>query len=491
MKNPLQLALSGLALFGSFVVASGAQAEHVNFSPAENNFCPNLISTANVEAYNQTYDRAFNQYIEICAGSQWQKRFDTYGGTFGHAFALIRGACRVQDPISGIPQLKPCPGNVVGISTDAQYHSVVWTAVEGRDFMLYAGIAPQQPFDLATAARVREAAKTEGFLTGMSFKDYNNKENRERLNTEEEKRASDLEWAVDFTLATDYGIALSRGASCTRIPLNGTKPGKEDGPLIEVINYLNQLNQNAYRASLQKEEGKPFGFEYDPVVNNCTHPLHNTLAALGVWRPKNTTGHPTSTLQQLARSKDLAAPFNTMLDAYEANSEIDLDFMIKWLKRNSLALKMLQDYGWVGPQAGVIIEEIQPHNFRNEVFDPNVNRGFFSLPGQMLSAIHKKVSSWIPEYDPLARRYTALTKDPANIAATDLVSNLRMWNEKYRNILEDARLNGTDPVVVELRNYFQAKYRETNDRLLHVTRFQPGTRFANLTPMCLQQPPSL
>lgn len=483
------------AVSGSYVVAISIGAVILNSTIvlAAEELCTAIEKRSAIENENARYNEAYSAYIEICASSQYKPIGDKdQGGYFGHSFAMIHGACRVEDPVTHVQQLKPCDGGTVGISTDAQYHNAQWSAAEGRDFMLYGGLKPGEKLDRATYEKLLEKAKTEGVLgnIGERFKPWNNKERREQLSTEQEKRASDMDWASRFTLGTDYALTLARSASCTRIPLRGLKPGKENAPLEDVLRYFNDLNQTAYQNSLPKQNGGPsFGYVYDSAVNNCTHTIYNALSRLGLWREKNTEGHPTKIMDQLQRRGDIVAPYNAMFDAYKAGSDLDMNVIIANLRTNPMAMKALKEYGWLGPQAGVMIEDLPVHENGNEVFDTKMVRGFFSVSEQALSLLRTNTGMPIPKFDPLGKQFNAIVSDP-NSSAQNLVRNLEDWKAKYEKALRDSRLGGNDEVAVELKKHFQAKLEETNAALNKVAQSNPKIRIAGSERCAPSQPAS-
>jgi len=446
-----------LTLLGTLGLSAVAPAAPVEFGPNELVYEETLKKTLEVEKANRLYDKVFPTYLEICAGSQWQKRGAPWGGNFGHGFAIIRGACRVEDPQTRIPQLKACKGGVVGVSTDANFHNVQWSAVRSREMMLYGTLSPASPLDQETYEKLLQAANQDGFLNGVRFRS-------------DAKEVHDRRSALEYVTATEYGVAVARGVDCTRIPLKGTKPGKENGPLEDIIAYLNKLNQEAQASAARPGStgAPPYGFEYDSMVNNCAHTAYNALAAIGLWPKKNTEGHPDAVPEQLRRKGDLVAPFNAVWEAYVGSSNFDVKRIILHLRAHPEAMRTFKEYGWLGAQAGVLLEDIPSHNYQNSVFDPTVHRDFFSLLNQgvwYFSDITK--TKKLPAPNPIEKKFVALISD-ASGPAIDLKANLLSWKAKYQAALLDPLLEIDDELANDLRVYIEAKLQETESALARV-----------------------
>lgn len=450
--------MTSLFLLGSLAHGSFAFSETTpSFAPPEMVFDETLKKTLEVEKANRLYNMIFPAYLEICAGSQWQKRGAAWGGNFGHGFAIIRGACRVEDPKTHIPQLKACKGGVVGISTDANYHNVQWTAVQSREMMLYGTLSPATALNRETYEKMLQAADQEGFLNGVRFRS-------------DAKEVHDHQSALDYVTATDFGVAVARSVDCTRIPLTGTKPGKENGPLEDVITFLNRLNQQAQQtASNPADTGvPPYGFDYDSMVNNCAHTAYNALASIGLWAKKNTEGHPDEVTEQLRRKNDLVAPFNAVLDAYVSNSNFDVKRILLHLRTHPEAMRTFKEYGWLGTQAGVLIEDIPAHNYQNAIFDPTVHRDFFSLLSQgvwYFSDITK--TKKVPAPHPMETKFAALVADTTG-PAINLKANLLGWKAKYQAALLDPFLELDDSIANDLRAHIEAKLQEVEKALARI-----------------------
>lgn len=474
---------SANALLATFLVAATVttvQADEIQFPAAELDYSQNLAKTLKAEAANRLYDKVYRNYIEICGGSRWQKRGVAPGGNFGHGFAMIRGACRVFDPATNIQQLTICPGKTVGISTDSNFNSTQWTAVQSREMMLYGGLSPSSPLERATYEKVLALAAQDGFLNGVKFR-VDSTEVKNELNSE-----------LDYTAGTEFAVAVSRNVNCTRIPLVGTIQGRENGPLEEVIAYFNKLNQDAYRSATSPgATGKPpFGFDYDVQVNNCAHTPYNALAAIGFWGAKNTSGHPELSMLELPlRLGDAVVPFNALLEAFERSNHLDVGQLMDWLNQNPKAMKSLKENGWIGAQAGVVIEEIPPHNFKNTIYDPTVNLEFYSVSKLGVSYLCSLLPFHVPFLncksieDKLSLTQQSFQK-LIDAPEMNLRRNLELWRTRYETVLKDNRLQKQSEVASALRRHFEAKLKETVEILANIQRLEtetdrePGPQFS-------------
>jgi len=460
MRTSILIRASSIVKLATLVLsAASAFAQDVKFGPGELEFSESLAKTLKAETDNRLYNKVYRNSIEICGGSRWQKRNAALGGNFGHGFAILHGACRVLDPVSGIQQLKVCPGQTLGISTDSNFKSVQWIAVQGREMALYGGLSPSSPLDPATYQRMLSKAAAEGFLTGVKFR------------ADSTEVTTELNSQLEYTAGTEFAIAVPRLVNCTRLPLVGTKPGREDGPLEDVIAYFNKLNQDAYRSYVQpREAGKPEGgYDYDVQVNNCTHTPYNSLAAVGFWPAKNIEGHPEQDMKQLLfRLKDAAVPFNTLLEVYDRGNLFTLAEIISWLEKSPVALKTLKENGWLGMQAGIIIEEIPPHNFKNSVFDPEVHLEFYSSPKLFASyfCAELPIPGFMcrPVMELLSRIQPSFRKRVGS-PEMKLARNLEIWRARYESFLQDPRLQSQDAIATALSEHFGFKLRETVELL--------------------------
>lgn len=445
--------LLGLLIWSSFTQALASGADGVDLAT-------NLRQRERVEQKQKEYNQVYDYYLEACASSQWLPRFSNEKGTnFGHTFMMIRGACKDTEAV-GTPQLKLCgPNSIVGISTDSEYKKLNWTVVESREFMLYGDHPADKAFTKDDYKNLIREAADRGVFENVD------------ISVGDQQKAKDAgqthaQWLAEFSFATDFALTLGRGVTCTRIPLSGTR--SSTGPLQKVIHYLNSLNKKAYESAMAGTGG----FEYNYVVNNCAHPTANTLATLGLARGRNTAPMLSdTTAEQFKRRLDAAVPYNVMLEGFQRGNNFDLGQIKKRLQKDPSALKALLELGWIPQQAGVIIEDIQPHGYQNDVFNPVVTRDFFSMMDQMIGMVNKSLPlpmQIIPEIQSDVRLYNKLMKKPKT---TVLFANLTKWKKIYTLALHDKVLANNDGIDLALKNYLREKLVEIDRGLEKLSRF--------------------
>jgi hypothetical protein len=518
-------------------------SEIITFRPHELNRCEAVRKRQVSDELTRVYDVAFSKYVEICAASTWQMRGDKNGGNYGHAFGLIKGACiaKTKEQIAQAVELAkvsqrdeaakrgivlqedtqvyeseptlliPCENGVVGISSDYIFFNVQWLASEGRDFALYGEHNPGLPFDKNAADKIKKEAVSRGVFSSqqsnfmVQFEDSYEKDEIPRKAKEAGVSIEDYRpyWAGTASLGTDFAIAAARGGvDCTRIPMRGTKKGGEDRPLKDLIGHLNKMNRQIYQIDTKLEivsaDGKKHvkGFGYDGAVNNCTSNFVNALAAVGFWRMRDTSGHPSTMPELILRKSDISVPYNDMFDAYKLGSEFDLAGTIRKFHNDERAFRYFKETGWLGAQAGVMLESIPAIEYMNSVYDTTNKTSF----GSFLSEGQKKLIDWLKSpnsqfvislvpitikdilrdwmgldllnlqpVEPSALREFKRIRGNNSHRGTNLIVNLEWWRDNiYTRYLNDLNSGafGNDEVVEELKSYFSKKSNEINRLLL-------------------------
>ncbi len=423
------------------------------------------------EAANDLYDQLFPYYFEACATSSFHPLNGKDGGAFGHGIMLIHGACRDSSSPNGPQQIRFCsenPDSTIGISTDAQYHNVNWTIVDTRSAMLYGDHPADQPFTADTRLKLIEKSLAEGVYQNVVAKPWNEKEALTMGLTLNQ-------WMAQFGLGTDYALTMARSVSCTRVPLVGTKKGRENGPLLEVIAYLNHLNQKAWAAA---NDDKQLGYQYEYMVDNCTHPTANALAHIGLVHKRNTRlPGPVTSTQKISRQIDFAIPYNVMFETYkESIVRTRVEPIIRNLLEKPEALASLRESGWIGSQAGVILEELPSHTYQNSVFYTAISRAFFSFTKYFREELNSIFARWtgvkpLTEDDILLREYEQELKKPE---AVEITANLRKWKRIYEDLLKDPQLSNGREIETLLKEHLQAKLANTQELLARL-QTQPET----------------
>ncbi len=419
------------------------------------------------DASNTIYNKVFDYYAEICAGSIWQKRFEGTGGTYGHSFMMLRGAC-IKKAKGGKPvfphQLEFCEGGVVGVSTDYVFTNIQWLGSEGRDFMLYGNHPADVPFTRKAWSKIQKQAQYRGILDHVEYtsqaEDGYKSVSRELGKSGQKFREA---WKHDEAIGTDFAVGTARGGlSCTRVPLVGNNPENRSQVVKDVILYLNDLNQVAGQK----------GYDYDGAVNNCSTTVHNSLASIGFWNNiTNTEGHPSNIFDILGRMNDIVSPFNEMALTFKEGNNLNTHNLIESLKSNTKRFQYFKKTGWLPQQFGTLIEIIHPLHYKNEVFNTSNRTHYVSLAHE----IWDKASQIAPPgFDlifpqPLGEGKEFRQNTVPGSISMDLQANVEYWKERYKMVLEDLEYeNPSDEVVQFLKQYFEQKYEQTYILNLHL-----------------------
>lgn len=434
----------------------------INFRPNELNSCQALRKRSITNQRNYVYDKVFSSYVEVCAGSTWQKRGASDGGNYGHAFLMIRGACIVRDS-QGKPtmprQIKACKDGVVGISTDYAFGNIQWLATEGRDLFLYGDHAPNQPLDTKAWRAIQQRVLSQGIMNGVHYKMGSPSDIQDQAKKAGQTTQDYItDWATDMSMGTDFALAASRGGiACTRIPLVGSNKEHQDQPLQDLIASLNKFNKDAYTK----------GFDYDGLVNSCSTTVHNSLADLGLWKKTNSNGHPTSVVEILQRLDDMPSPFLDTFDSYKIGSQIEVEGTLNKLRSNPAAFAYFKKTGWLFRQFGTMLDEIHPLEYRNEIYNTENNTNFATLPyfiWSKIALLPKQIpiiGNLVPDIKLTTPIFQSILADREN-PAVNLVRNFKIWNEQYAIAMAHLEHSpNQDEVTQELKKYYRNKFRET------------------------------
>jgi hypothetical protein len=216
------------------------------------------------------YDQLYPYYVEVCAVSQIRAKFAEFGGSGGHAVMYLKGACR--DTQAEYPTIEVCnagtvdlsdPETGVGISVNKLFGNVNWIAVPGKRLFYRGNLEEDQLLD---EAHVRATIK---FVEDLKiFKGVKTREYYQESVSEDESEDEFIYRVASDTLGTDLAINFGRTIFCSRLPVTR-------GMMEKIIENLNE--QNRKYVSGERE------YKWSGYYNNCSHVLHNSLAAAGVW----------------------------------------------------------------------------------------------------------------------------------------------------------------------------------------------------------------
>ena len=289
----------------------------------------------------------------------------------------------------------------VGISVNRAFENANWIGVTGRDMFFHGDLRSDEHLDAARFdATVRRAAGAGWF-------------DRLRLVPALRRSATgDVEDVVRRSIGTDFALTFGRTVYSARLPMPRSALGK-------TIDHLNELNERAWSD----------GYVWNALTNNCSHVIHNALAAAGVWDPKTVRG--ASAFDTLAdvlsvagavvrrRMSDLSFPANNFVRLFEAANARPIDGPAS-ASRDHDVERTLRD-GWLVTGPGGLVSRYPMHDpERNELF----------VPG------HDPLLASIPILWDKRRTFDRLVRRPA-AHETDLAANLERFRERFARALNE------------------------------------------------------
>ena len=180
-----------------------------------------------------------------------------------------------------------------------------------------------------------------------------------------------------------------------------------------VVAQLNAVNE------LARQRGN----RWDLLTNNCSHTVHNALAAAGVWDPKeprvpgvlSLVREVVSVGTALVRRRmtDFSFPANTLVRLHEAGNTRPIDDADRAFGDHDI--RRTSRDGWITTGPGALVASQPMHDpSRNDLFAPGKDPFLFSVP-----LLWDKRS-----------RFERLVRRPA-AHLTDLHANLAHFRERY------------------------------------------------------------
>jgi len=353
------------------------------------------------------YARLYPYYAELCAVSQIKKKpgfgADTSGGSGGHSVLYLNGACRVTD--AGYPTIALCaPENQageqgVGLSVNAHFKNANWVATDGPDFFFRGDLPPHAHLTRAAYERTQEEAKKKGLLDGIVFHSV--------VFDDMPPGTDRRDYKYEVSIATDYAIAFGRDRYCARVPMSREQMGK-------VVDYLNGVN------AIYKDGKKDF--EWNVLENNCTHLVHNALAAAGLWQEWETERF------FLISAFDFPVPKNEFVNTMWRMNDMDMTDLDA-LYHDALTRRALMEDRNLPEEPGglaVAARVIQD----NDIYGTDLRLIFYDDP----------------IFGSYQRRFDAIFSQPRY---TDIEANLRYFADLYRRIKTERR-----PLAEDLRREY-------------------------------------
>ena len=394
------------------------------------------------------YNSLFPYYIEACAVTQYHKRGAKPGGWGGHATIFLNGA--EIEPGAGYPRLRlPSAGadrssfdSGVGVSVNQIFTNVTWVAIPGRWEFFRGGLAAEQILDDSLYEAAVQRATAAGWFGGIAVKD--------KLTRQKPHGMPLQEFVVRHSIGTDFAMNFARTAYCARQPLTREALGR-------AIAYLNAVNDGA----------RERGYSWDAYTNNCSHVVHNAVAAAGVWDPKEARSPgPMNVVRDVAsvaralvlgRMSDFSFPANTFVRLYEAGNERPLEDALAASRNHDVARTM--NDGWLSTGPGALIATYPMHDGgRNQLFAAGRDPFLFSVP--ML---------WDKE-----EKFRKLTRTPPS-TVTDLYANLTHFRDRYVEALATQSTSSGDSFEERFRGRLAEELQRT-ESLIAEYRLLVGAR---------------
>lgn len=374
----------------------------------------------------EVYDQLFPYYVQVCTMTQYvgvQRDEDgkvirrKEGGWGGHATMFISGAC--LDDATDYPRLTLCErgesvarkDSGVGVSVNQVFRNVNWMAFPRRDFFLHGDVSPTEVLDESRFEEaVQHAARSQLF---------DNIQMRAESSDHRPDGVSEPEELIRESIGTDFALTFARTAFCSRVPVP-----KE--VLRAIIGKLNELNEQ-YALT-----GTPY--EWDLYQDNCSHAVHNALAASGLWDAKLTR---LGSIDQFIRDDGwhLSFPFNTVVRLAEAGNQRPIDHVVDAF-RNQDVRRTFERFGWISTGHGALVEThaIRPAN-QNRLFVegdmPFAGSLPFDLPATIPELLSGRITSTLNKEKEFRRFFSQREY-------RDILRNLETYRVRYEEILSRA-----------------------------------------------------
>ena len=398
-----------------------------------------------------TYDRLFPYYVEVSAVTQLRPRGERGGGPGGHATMFIGGAAR--DSSAGYPRLKladeNAPGDGIGVSVNRAFANANWIAVAGREMFFHGGMRDDETLDRRRFDAALEQAAQAGWFEGV-----------ELTRAAGSPRVADVEAVVRHSIGTDFALTFGRTVYAARLPM--PRPA-----LSKVIDYLNDLND---RAAWR-------GYQWNALTNNCSHVIHNALAAAGVWDPKTVrAGTTVDTILDLLsvatavvrrRMSDFSFPANSFVRVFEAANERPIDDAAHAWRDHDIRRSI--DAGWLVTGPGGLVRRYPMHDpSRNDLFAPGRDPVLASVP-----------LLWDKR-----RTFVDLTRaTPAHLS--DLAANLTHFRERFARALARERLQGDANFATRYERVIASELERTDRAIASIANDAASTASLSATPVAV------
>ncbi len=340
------------------------------------------------------YDSIYPYYVEVSALSQIRPVGQSYGGSAGHAVLFLKGAKWVKD--ASYPTITLCdenrddlrnPNTGVGISVDKLFKNVNWIGVPTRDLFYFGNLPETSPLTREKFEATIRYAIDLGIFKGIEV--------HQKYITDKPEDMSVLEYLARQSIGTDYALNFGRSIFSVSVPVTRDV-------LQKVIDFLNALNRE-YATGEAK-------YDWNGYSDNCSHLVHNSLAAAGFWKYQSVK---TTKLKQLF---NLSVPANEFVNLFDRANNYPIE-NIKKIYKDKVLRNTLLEYDWLPVRHGALIRTF-PVRQENEVYDPQFNLFVLELP--ILKSKTRKAKSMA-----------------ARKEFTEIKANLVFFKQRYEKILNE------------------------------------------------------
>jgi len=363
------------------------------------------------------YEQTYPYFAAICAVSRIKATFAAEGGVPGHAVMYLNGVCK--DDSAAYPRLRMCdpaavergdPEAGVGISVNKTFKNVNWMAVPDAQMFFDGGLTYGELLNEQRGLQTLDEAYKAGIWDGIEI--------HEAFHPAPGDSQGELYLVASESLGTDFALRFGRHVFCSAMPMPRDR-------LERVVDFLNGLNDEYATGEAD--------YNWSGYADNCSHTLHNALAAAEVWleTPVQVT--------KLRQFFNLSIPSNEMINLAKRANTYELENFDAIFADGQMRRALL-NHGWLPTRHGALVFYRGIHQ-PNELYDPE---------GKIL--IHEA-----PLLRPLSRNIDAIFADPRY---TRIEDNLRYYKQRYEAILarrpedwESAAASGAKYSIARKRYY--------------------------------------
>ncbi len=372
------------------------------------------------------YDELYPYYVEVSAVSQIRPRGAPAGGGAGHAVVYLKGARWVKD--APYPTIALCdstadlknPDTGVGVSVDKLFKNVNWIGVPTRFFFFYGNLPETTALTMDRFEHTIKQAMEMGIFQGIEV--------HQQYLTSKPDTMNVLEYLARQSIGTDYALNFGRTIFSVSVPVTRDVLGK-------VVEYLNRVNRE-YATGEAK-------YNWSGYSDNCSHLVHNALAAAGFWKPQSVK---TTKLKQLF---NLSVPANEFVNLFDRANNYPIEDIRK-IYQDEVLRNTLMQYHWLPVHHGALWRTISVRQ-ENEVYEPQFK--LFVMEWPLIKQKTRKVKKMIshPEF-------------------TEIRANLTYFRQRYQKILSRKNKVLSETNDARFKEFAQVYYQYIQEQLLDVHR---------------------